>query len=595
MPELLDRLVPRPGSLQLVRLPIAMPARQGSSCSTPNGYPERGPTGSTTRLSRRFDPRISAIQGALRSNSDDDPEALTFMEPTALMLSRQPCSLLLAASHSRNPTGLFPVTSPFPIPELSMTLEKLTSLQDSSPDSNSSGRRPLPALLLPIGLLIAFIIIFGLMFGSRLLPATEVTTAPVVALRLNSGEDELQPSSSPEKMEVNRDLLLFQASGWVEPDPYTINVPALINGVVKDVLVLEGQHVKKDDILATLIDDEAQLDVQHATQSIATLDATKIAHCAQIPILNAEMQAAQKKIESAKALHAELLDVATRLASVPAGSVSDREVRQAQLKVEAQSAVIDEATADLSGVIAQINKVNLEELSVNARIRVAQTELSRKELALERTVIRAPIDGIILHLHAQPGKKRMLASDDPKSSVIVELYDPEKLQARIDVPLSEAASLQIGQPVTLTTDLLPDTLFTGEVTRIVGEADLQRNTLQTKVRFNQPDPRLRPAMLVRAAFHPGGNTKDGPLDGSGAAQNLALFVRVDSLFDRSQKSARVWFVEGDRLRVRTLTLGSDQREGHIQVIEGLRPGDQVVLPPFDDLEENQRIKLTTSP
>ncbi len=476
-----------------------------------------------------------------------------------------------------------------------MTLEKLTSLQDSSPDSNSSGRRPLPALLLPIGLLIAFIIIFGLMFGSRLLPATEVTTAPVVALRLNSGEDELQPSSSPEKMEVNRDLLLFQASGWVEPDPYTINVPALINGVVKDVLVLEGQHVKKDDILATLIDDEAQLDVRHATQSIATLDATKIAHCAQIPILNAEMQAAQKKIESAKALHAELLDVATRLASVPAGSVSDREVRQAQLKVEAQSAVIDEATADLSGVIAQINKVNLEELSVNARIRVAQTELSRKELALERTVIKAPIDGIILHLHAQPGKKRMLASDDPKSSVIVELYDPEKLQARIDVPLSEAASLQIGQPVTLTTDLLPDTLFTGEVTRIVGEADLQRNTLQTKVRFDQPDPRLRPAMLVRAAFHPGGNTKDGPVDGSGAAQNLALFVRVDSLFDRSQKSARVWFVEGDRLRVRTLTLGSDQREGHIQVIEGLRPGDQVVLPPFDDLEENQRIKLTTSP
>jgi multidrug efflux pump subunit AcrA (membrane-fusion protein) len=102
-------------------------------------------------------------------------------------------------------------------------------------------------------------------------------------------------------------------------------------------------------------------------------------------------------------------------------------------------------------------------------------------------------------------------------------------------------------------------------------------------------------MLVRAAFHPGGNTTDGPVGGSGAAQNLALFVRVDSLFDRSQQSARVWFVEGDRIRVRTLTLGPDQREGHIQVIEGLRPGDQVVLPPFDDLEENQRIKLPTSP
>ncbi len=473
-----------------------------------------------------------------------------------------------------------------------MTSEKLTSLQNPDPEPPPPGRRRLPATLLPIGLLLAFIAIFGLMFGSRLLPATEVATAPVIALRLNPGKDEVQSSNSPVKVEVNRDELLFQASGWVEPDPYAIGVPALINGVVKDVLVLEGQHVKKGDILATLIDDEAQLDVQYATQSIATLDATKIAHCAQIPILNAEMQAVQKKIESAKALHAELLDVATRLASVPAGSVSDREVRQAQLKVDAQSAVIDETTAELSGVIAQINKVNLEELSVNARINAAQTELSRKKLALERTVIRAPVDGIILHLHVEPGKKRMLASDDPKSAVIVELYDPGKLQARIDVPLSEAASLQIGQPVTLTTDLLPDTRFTGEVTRIAGEADLQRNTLQAKVRLHEPDARLRPAMLVRAAFHPGPHSSSGTATTNGSGQGLAIFVPAGSLFDQSGESARVWMVESDRARLRNLTLGADQREGHIQVIKGLRPGDQVVLPPFGDLKDNQRIRIT---
>ena len=323
-----------------------------------------------------------------------------------------------------------------------MTSEKLTSLQNPDPESSPSGRRPVPALLLPLGLFLAFIVVFGLMFGSRLLPATEVTTAPVIALRLDPGESATPASSA--LTEINRNELLFQSSGWVEPDPYAINVPALINGVVKEVLTLEGQHVQKGDILATLIDDEAQLDVQHATQAIATLNATRIAHCAQIPVLNAEMQAIQKKIESAEALHAELLDVATRLASVPAGSVSAREVRQAQLKVDAQKAVIAETTAGLSGVMAQINKVNLEEFSVNARITAAQTELARMKLALERTVIRAPIDGIVLHLHAEPGKKRMLESDDPKSAVIVELYDPGKLQARIDVPLSEAASLQIG-------------------------------------------------------------------------------------------------------------------------------------------------------
>lgn len=471
-----------------------------------------------------------------------------------------------------------------------MTLEKLTSLQNHPSESTSSGRKPLPALLLPIGLLLAFLVIFGLMFGSRLLPATEVTTGPVIALRLNHGASGNPVSDS--STVSNRSELLFQSSGWVEPDPFAINVPALINGVVRDVLVLEGQQVKKGDILATLIDDDAKLDVQEATQFVATLEATRIAHCAGLPVLNAEMQAVRKRIESAKAIHAELLDVSTRLSSVPPGSVSAREVRQAQLKVDAQQAVIDETTAELSGVIAKINKLNLEELSLTPRISKAQTELARKKLALERTVIRAPIDGIVLHLHAVPGKKRMLTSDDPKSANIVELYDPGKMQARIDVPLSEAAALRIGQPVTLTTDLLPDTRFKGEVTRIVGEADLQRNTLQAKVLLHEPDVRLRPEMLVRAAFHPGGNSASGAAPTNGSGSSLAIFAPIDSLFDRSQKSARVWTVENDRARLRTLTLGTDQREGHIQVIKGLRPGDRVVLPPFDTLSENRRIRAT---
>ena len=470
-----------------------------------------------------------------------------------------------------------------------MNLEKITSLKGSIQNPNSSKRRPLPAVLLPVSLLIAFIVIFGLMFGSRLLPATEVTTAPVIALRLNPDQSETQTPGTP--VEIDRDTVLFQSSGWMEPDPYIINVPALIDGVVKEVFALEGQHVEKGDTLATLIDDDALLDVKHATQAIATLDAMKVAHCAQLPVLNAEMQGVQKQIEAAKALHAELLDVSTRLASVPSGSVSALEVRQAQLKVDAQKAVIDEATAALSGVIAKINKVNLEELSVNAKISAAQTELARKNLALERTIIRAPINGVVLHLHAEPGKKRMLASDDPKSANIVELYDPEKLQARIDVPLSEAASLQIGQAVSITTDLLPDTRFTGEVTRIMGEADLQRNTLQAKVRLHNPDTRLRPEMLVRAAFHPSGNADATAAKNGSTARRLTLFVPTGSLFEQSQESARVWSVERGRARLRILTLGSEKREGHIQVIEGLKPGDQVILPPFDGLKDNQRIKI----
>ena len=75
------------------------------------------------------------------------------------------------------------------------------------------------------------------------------------------------------------------------------------------------------------------------------------------------------------------------------------------------------------------------------------------------------------------------------------LFEKGKLQARIDVPLSEAAKVNLGQIVEISSSILPEQTFRGKITRILGEADLQRNTLQVKVRIENPHPRLRPEML----------------------------------------------------------------------------------------------------
>ena len=480
-----------------------------------------------------------------------------------------------------------------------MTLEKLTSLRDKTSHPASSGGRRIPAALLPVGLALAFVATFGFMFGGRFLPALEVRVAPVITLRTAS---QSVPVSSPGQESAPdtrpaipvKQALLFQASGWVEPDPYITNVPTLIDGVISQVHVLEGQAVKEGDLLATLIDDDAKLDHEEAKRKIATLDATQVAHCAELPVLNAEMHALQQKIEAEKALFAELSDSFRRLASVPKGSVSELAVEKARLQVDRQQAVIDQANSELAAVLAKINKVDLERLAVNARIREAQTDLNRKKLALERTRITSPMDGIVLHLHVAPGQKRMLRGDDSKSAVIVELYDPEKLQARIDVPLTEAAGLRIGQPVRLTTDLLPDAQFEGEVTRIVGEADLQRNTLQAKIRILDPDPRLRPEMLVRAEFYPGGQDSSratGPGPSPEAGERLSIYAPKSALVDPAGGTARAWVVEQGRAQLREVAIGSRERDDHLLVSRGLRSGDQVILPPHHQLKAGKRIKI----
>jgi multidrug efflux pump subunit AcrA (membrane-fusion protein) len=227
--------------------------------------------------------------------------------------------------------------------------------------------------------------------------------------------------------------------------------------------------------------------------------------------------------------------------------------------------------------------------------REAESEFDAAQLALDRHQIHAPSDGRILHLHAQPGKKRMLQTEDPDSALIVELYRPTDMQARIDVPLNEAAGLAVGQPVKLSTDLLSDLTLEGHVTRITGQADIQRNTLQVKVAIENPDDRLRPEMLVRARFFP--LPKENPKpegdegESNGTQSRLPLYAPADALFDLNDNSAKAWVVDSEqRARQRTLTLGNTRKDGYREVREGLHAGEQVVLPPFANLSDGTRLE-----
>ena len=137
-----------------------------------------------------------------------------------------------------------------------MSLDQLSKHSETH-DAPPRSRRSF-AWLLPACLLLGFLLIIVLLFGSRLIPAVKVSTAPVITLRQETADT---PSSATDKA-VTKGSMMFQASGWVEPDPYITNVPTLLNGVVNQVHVLEGQRVKKGDLLATLIDDDAKLNLQ---------------------------------------------------------------------------------------------------------------------------------------------------------------------------------------------------------------------------------------------------------------------------------------------------------------------------------------------
>lgn len=492
----------------------------------------------------------------------------------------------------QSPPGAF-VSPGKPTEFTLMSLDDLTkkSSRDPLPGSPRPTRKRSLAWLLPVGLLLGFLLILGLLFGERLIPATPVETAPVVTIRAGSSPSPTNRSetSSNNSTPVGKGTLLFQASGWVEPDPYTVFVTTLVNGVVHEVHALEGQALKKGDLVATLIDEDARLDLQEEEKKYLGLEKEIIAHSTGFDIINAEITASQRKIEALESQLNEARDTFTRMSQLSKGAVSQQQVVQARLATERQIAMLAEAKADLPRLNAQIAQLEAQKEAMMANLDELATARDRAQLALDRTRITAPMDGIVLRLHAAPGQKKMLEMDSPTSAVIVELYNPKQLQARIDVPLNEAAALSAGQSVELVSDLLPNTTFTGTVTRISGQADLQRNTLQAKVEINEPDERLRPDMLVRAKFFSPANAPSSGETPAASSGRLSLYVPEEALVTDSQ----VWVVSPElTAEKRSIKLGSNSKDGHRLVLEGLRSGESVILPPHDTLDEGSRVEIT---
>lgn len=410
------------------------------------------------------------------------------------------------------------------------------------------------------------------MFRDRLLPAPDVQAALVLA---TAGES----ASGPDRAASGR--MLFQASGWIEPDPYAVKATSLIDGVIETVPVLEGQGVEKGDILATLIDTDARLALAVAEQKHRTLLSARAAHLASISSARKRLQGALAQVVAAGTLSDEAGDQVARFESMPKDAIPAKEVVSARLRVVRENSLKTMLQSSGEEQESEILRLEFETQVKDDEIASAAIEVEQAKLRLTRTRIVSPIAGRVLRLHAAPGTKKMLEDNDPESSTIAVLYDPEKIQVRVDVPLADAAGLYVGQAARIRCSLLPDKIFEGEVTRITGEADFQRNTLQAKVRILNPVDTLRPEMLCRAEFLGGTVSTGNPVA-------LATWVPEAAL-----SGGHVWACDPESKRVsrRDVQLANETRDGFTRIASGVSPGEWVILAP-KDLREGQRVNPT---
>jgi RND family efflux transporter MFP subunit len=225
---------------------------------------------------------------------------------------------------------------------------------------------------------------------------------------------------------------------------------------------------------------------------------------------------------------------------------------------------------------------SLEAQVVLARERINATEravdIARQNV--DNCTIRAPFDGIIVSKDAQPGEmvSPISAGGGYTRTGIATVVDMTSLEVEVDVGESYIARVAPGQRVETVLDAYPEWRIPSSVRTVIPTADRQKATVKVRIRFDELDPRILPDMGVKVSF------LESPPDSAAAPAVLIPrgAVRVDGGLPF------VLLVKDGRLERRAIRTGKE-RGGDVEVIAGLRTGEQVVAAPSEGVREGQRV------
>lgn len=255
-------------------------------------------------------------------------------------------------------------------------------------------------------------------------------------------------------------------------DAYVAVTPAqitpLVSAAVAKVLVRDTQQVKAGQILVMLDAQNGRIAVAQARAQLAQVERTVRGAfadgrelAAQVAVRRAQLVTARSNLDEAR------LDLGRRTALASTGAVSVEELTAARTRMDDSGAALEAARAQLTAAraaqAAQDALVAGASVRTNPQVLSARANLDRALLNLKRTVIRAPVAGVIANLNVQVGQ-RVQVGDALMSVIPIE-------RAYVDANFKETqlAKVRVGQPVVLRSDLYGGSvIYHGRVTGFAG-------------------------------------------------------------------------------------------------------------------------------
>lgn len=336
---------------------------------------------------------------------------------------------------------------------------------------------------------------------------------------------------------------VLQATGYVTARRKA-TVSAQITGTLTEVLIEEGDVVRKDQVLARLDDSALR----------ASLNAAKAnANTAEAQIVQAAAQLAQAEA-----------DVRRQDALVARGMVAVQAAEQARTLVATQRAELQARRRAAEAMLAQVRQAQVN---------------------FDYTVVRAPFSGVITEKAAQVGEiiSPLSAGGGFTRTGVGTIVDMDSLEVDVDVNEAYIGQVKPDMPCESVLDAYPDWKIPSHVIAIVPSADRGKATVKVRVALEQKDARLVPDMGVRVSFL---ERKSEP---AAAAPPKGVLVPAQAVALRNGKPV-VFVVAGERARQQSVTPAAQDYNGMKLLPEGVNAGDTVVVAPPDTLADGARVE-----
>ena len=272
-------------------------------------------------------------------------------------------------------------------------------------------------------------------------------------------------------------------------------------------------------------------------------------------------------------------DVASAQAALLQAQVeSDRARREAERMTKLKSAglatqqQLDDAGSAAAAAAAQV-------AAARARLQVSEAEVSQLRLHLEKSIVRAPIDGVVAMRAINVGD---LSGVDAGGKVIFRIVDNRTLDLTVTVPSRDLAQVQVGQILEFTADGRPET-FRGIIKHLNPSVSAADRSLQLMAEIDNADGRLRDGLFVKGRIV------------TGQREDVLLVPRaVLSGIDLASKKAFLFVVVGDKAERRAVATGAISGE-QVEIVSGLQAGEAYVSRGAFNLRDGDKVSSGSQP